>query len=104
MHGVPVARRHLLAVMAGPDLEKGRVLREEWRGVVVPWQERAEFLCPRHRVIARQVAVETVPFDLTSVEGNVASAGVSCGHSQAAKMGWNSRPQTHRGDRGRCSA
>jgi hypothetical protein len=64
MHGVPVARRHLLAVMAGPDLEKGRVLREELRGVVVPWQERAEFLCPRHRVIARQVAVETVPFDL----------------------------------------
>ena len=64
MHGVPVARRHLLAVMAGPDLEKGRVLREELRGVVIPWQERDELLSPRHRVIARQVAVETVPFDL----------------------------------------
>jgi len=64
MHGAPVARRHLLAVMPGTDIEKARVLNQELRGVVVPWREGSDFYTPRHRVIARQVSVEAASFEI----------------------------------------
>lgn len=63
-HGAAVARRHLLALMAGTDLEKARLLTQELRGVIVPWREGTEFYTPRHRVIARHIVVETASFEM----------------------------------------
>jgi ABC-type phosphonate transport system ATPase subunit len=64
MHGAPVRRRHLLACMEGTDIEKSNILANDLREVVVWWKDREDILCPRHRVIAHQVATETAPFDL----------------------------------------
>lgn len=64
MHGAPVRRRHLLACMDGSDIEKAQILANDLREVVVSWKERDEILCPRHRVIALQVATETAPFEI----------------------------------------
>jgi hypothetical protein len=61
MHGAPVHRRHLLASMGGNDLEKATTLSHELKEVIVPWNDREELLCPRHRLIAHQVATETAP-------------------------------------------
>ncbi len=64
MHGAPVHRRHLLAAMVGTDLEKASVLTNDLREVIVPWHEREDLLCPRHRVIAHQVATESAPIGI----------------------------------------
>jgi hypothetical protein len=61
MHGAPVRRRHLLACLEGSDFERATVLASHLREVVVPWREGSDFLCPRHRVIAHQVATESTP-------------------------------------------
>jgi hypothetical protein len=61
MHGAPVRRRHLLACLDGSDFEKATILETHLRDVVVPWREGSDFLCPRHRVIALQVATESSP-------------------------------------------
>jgi energy-coupling factor transporter ATP-binding protein EcfA2 len=61
MHGAPVRRRHLLACLEGSDFEKATILASHLREVVVPWREGSDFLCPRHRVIAHQVATESAP-------------------------------------------
>jgi hypothetical protein len=61
MHGVPISRRHLLACLDGGDLERSRLLAEHLKEVVVPWGGGGDLVCPRHRVIARQVALETAP-------------------------------------------
>jgi energy-coupling factor transporter ATP-binding protein EcfA2 len=61
MHGAPVHRRHLLASMGGTDLEKATTLSHELKEVIVAWNGREELLCPRHRLIAHQVATETAP-------------------------------------------
>jgi len=67
MHGAPVHRRHLLASMGGTDLEKASILSHELKEVIVPWNGREELLCPRHRVIANQVATETAPPGIRAV-------------------------------------
>jgi hypothetical protein len=59
MHGAPVRRRHLLACLEGSDFERATILASHLREVVVPWREGSDFLCPRHRVIAHQVATES---------------------------------------------
>jgi hypothetical protein len=64
MHGAPVRRRHLLACLEGSDFERATVLVSHLREVVVPWREGSDFLCPRHRVIAHQVATESAPPDV----------------------------------------
>ena len=64
MHGAPVRRRHLLASLEGSDFDKASILTNHLREVVVPWREGYEFLCPRHRVIAHQVATESTPADI----------------------------------------
>jgi hypothetical protein len=47
--------------MHGSDVERAFVLSHDLKQVLVPWKESAEFLCPRHRVIARQVIGDTAP-------------------------------------------
>jgi energy-coupling factor transporter ATP-binding protein EcfA2 len=64
MHGAPVRRRHLLACLDGSDFDKAAILANHLRDVVVPWREGSDFLCPRHRVIAHQVATESSPVDV----------------------------------------
>jgi hypothetical protein len=61
MHGAPVRRRHLLACLDGSDFEKATILANHLRDVVIPWREGSDYLCPRHRVIAHQVATESSP-------------------------------------------
>jgi energy-coupling factor transporter ATP-binding protein EcfA2 len=63
MHGAPVRRRHLLACLEGSDFDKATILASHLRGVVVPWKEESDFLCPRHRVIAKQVATDSSPIE-----------------------------------------
>lgn len=64
-HGAPVRKRHLLACLDGSDIDKINVLRYHLREVIVPWKDNDEVLCPRHSVIADQVARETAPFEIT---------------------------------------
>jgi len=64
MHGAPVRRRHLLACLDGSDFDKATILANHLRDVVVPWREGSDFLCPRHRVIAHQVATESTPSEV----------------------------------------
>ena len=64
MHGAPVRRRHLLACLDGSDFDKAAILVNHLREVVIPWREGSDFLCPRHRVIAHQVATESSPLDV----------------------------------------
>ena len=64
MHGAPVRRRHLLACLDGSDFDKATILTSHLRGVVVPWRDESDFLCPRHRVIAKQVATESSPLEV----------------------------------------
>ncbi len=64
MHGAPVRRRHLLACLDGTDLDKATILANHLQGVVIPWREGSDFLSPRHRVIAQQVATESSPLDV----------------------------------------
>ncbi len=59
MHGAPVRRRHLVASLGGTDVQKARILNEDRREVIVGWGGGEEFFCPRHRVIAKQIATET---------------------------------------------
>jgi energy-coupling factor transporter ATP-binding protein EcfA2 len=61
MHGAPVRRRHLLACLDGSDIDKATILANHLQGVVVSWREGSDYLCPRHRVIAQQVATESSP-------------------------------------------
>jgi hypothetical protein len=67
MHGAPVNRRHLLASMSGTDLEKANILKNDLREVIVPWNGRDDLLCPRHRVIAHQVATEAAPIGIRAI-------------------------------------
>lgn len=64
MHGAPVRRRHLIACLDGSDFDKATILANHLQGVVVPWREESDFLCPRHRVIAHQVATESSTLDV----------------------------------------
>ena len=64
MHGAPIRRRHLLACIEGSDIEKGVLLSSHLRDVLVKWKDHPDFLCPRHRVIARQVIAEAATHDL----------------------------------------
>lgn len=61
MHGAPVRRRHLLGCIQGTDIQKAAVVEEDLREVVVRWNDSPDMLCPRHRIIANQVARETAP-------------------------------------------
>jgi energy-coupling factor transporter ATP-binding protein EcfA2 len=61
MHGAPVRRRHLLACVQGTDIQKAALVEEDLRDVVIRWNDNPELLCPRHRVIANQVATGTAP-------------------------------------------
>jgi hypothetical protein len=63
MHGAPVRRRHLMASIEGTDVEKVSIIVRGLKEVLVPWKDSAEYLCPRHRVIARQVVREAAPMD-----------------------------------------
>jgi energy-coupling factor transporter ATP-binding protein EcfA2 len=67
MHGAPVNRRHLLASMSGTDLEKATILVNDLREVVVPWNGQEDLLCPRHRIIANQVATEAAPIGIRAI-------------------------------------
>ena len=69
-HGAPVRKRHLIACLDGSDIEKINVLKDQLRDVVVPWNDNEDILCPRHRVIADQVAKESAPLE-TKIDATV---------------------------------
>jgi hypothetical protein len=64
MHGTPVKHRQLLACIDGTDLEKNAVLEYNLKHIVVPWRERKDLLCPRHAVIAREIALHVADEDM----------------------------------------
>ncbi len=64
MHGTPVKRRHLRACIEGTDVEKTAILDYNLKDVIVPWRERGELLCPRHALIAREVALKVASEDV----------------------------------------
>lgn len=85
-HGAPIRRRHLFACLEGTDVEKSNLLASDLREVLVKWKENEEFLCPRHRVIAHQVATETSPLEmrktailnlLTQISGDLTPQNIS---------------------------
>lgn len=67
MHGAPVRRRHLLACLEGTDVQRASLLANDLREVVIPWHDSQDFLSPRHRIIAEQVATEAAAFELKRV-------------------------------------
>ena len=69
-HGAPVRKRHLIACLDGSDIEKINVFKYHLRDVVVPWNDNEDILCPRHRVIADQVAKESAPLE-TKIDATV---------------------------------
>ncbi len=77
MHGAPVRRRHLLACMAGTDLEKASTLSNDLREVIVHWNESGDLLAPRHRVIAHQVATESAPVGIRALAASVFLSQIS---------------------------
>lgn len=77
MHGAPVRRRHLLACMAGTDLEKASTLSNDLRDVIIHWNESGDLLAPRHRVIAHQVATESAPVGIRATAVSVFLSQIS---------------------------
>jgi hypothetical protein len=77
MHGAPVRRRHLLACMAGTDLEKASTLSNDLRDVIVQWNQSGDLLSPRHRVIAHQVATESAPVGIRAMAASVFLSQIS---------------------------
>jgi tetratricopeptide (TPR) repeat protein len=58
-----VYRRHLLASLDESDFEKTALIEDMLKGIIVPANESATLVKPRHRLIAHWVSIEIANFD-----------------------------------------